>query len=129
MMVICGFTLHEEGKRPASATQSRGVPCTRPTESLTAARGFSPMRAVPCGHPAGRLVGDERAEGPQAREARHALFVRRADAGEYWRLERGGYELALDEDALAREVVHVVGLRHLFPAAHLLVEQRADAGG
>src|SRR5207244_7984845 len=49
MMVICGFTLHDAGKTLASPTQRPGVPWTRPYESVTAARGSSPMRAVPWG--------------------------------------------------------------------------------
>src|SRR5262249_41892185 len=49
MIVTCGFTLHEDGKRLASAIQSDGVPCTRPVESVTAPRASSPIRAVPCG--------------------------------------------------------------------------------
>ena len=78
---------------------------------------------------AGGLVRDERTEGAEPGIARHALLVRRAHAGQHRRLERRRDELPLDEDPLARELVDVVRLGHLFPAPYVLVEERTDARG
>ena len=103
------------------ACQLAGV---RRAELVGDARPAAARRA----HAARRLVRDEGPEGAEPGVARHAGLVRGADAGQDRCLQCRVHELALDEDALAHEVVDVVGLGHLFPAAHLLVEERADAG-
>src|SRR5437764_985424 len=99
MIVICGLTPIELGTTDPSATWRPSTPCTCRSPSTTPRSGRASARAV--------TLARER--------QRHREVVR-------W---PGG---ALEHDALARELVDVVRLRHAVRHVDDLVEQRAHGG-